>query len=70
MKRPVNFADLFCFEKALGEWFVSDTNLYIYFMANFVTAWVVHPSTKVAWRVFKELPKSPTEFKQALNYTD
>jgi len=55
----------------LEEWFVSNKSLYIYFMAIFVTAWaVLIPSTKIAWRVFKDLPKPPTELKQALNYID
>ena len=55
----------------LEEWFVSNKSLYIYFVAIFVTAWaVLIPSTKIAWRVFKDLPEPPTELKQALNYTD
>ena len=56
---------------AIEEWFVSNKSLYIYFVAIFVTAWaVLIPSTKIAWRVFKDLPEPPTELKQALNYTD
>ena len=56
---------------ALEEWFVSNKSLYIYFVAIFVTAWaVLVPSTKIAWRVFKDLPEPPAELKQALNYTD
>jgi lipopolysaccharide/colanic/teichoic acid biosynthesis glycosyltransferase len=59
------------YKGALEEWFVSNKSLYIYFVAIFVTAWaVLIPSTKIAWRVFKDLPKPPTELKQALNYTD
>jgi lipopolysaccharide/colanic/teichoic acid biosynthesis glycosyltransferase len=59
------------YKGALEEWFVSNKSLYIYFVAIFVTAWaVLMPSTKIAWRVFKDLPKPPTELKQALNYTD
>ena len=55
----------------LEEWFVSNKSLYIYFVAIFVTAWtVLIPSTKIAWRVFKDLPEPPTELKQALNFTD
>ena len=60
----------FALKEALEEWLISDTSLYTYFKANFVTAWaVLIPSTKIAWRVFKDLPKPPTELKQALNYT-
>ena len=55
----------------LEEWFVSNKSLYIYFVAIFVTAWaVLIPSTKIAWRVFKDLPEPPAKLKQALNFTD
>ena len=58
------------YKGSLEEWFVSNKSLYIYFMAVFVTAWaVLIPSTKIAWRVFRDLPEPPTELKQALNYT-
>tara|TARA_B110000977_G_scaffold21051_1_gene25160 strand:+ start:24359 stop:25036 length:678 start_codon:yes stop_codon:yes gene_type:complete len=53
----------------LEEWFVSNKSLYIYFVAIFVTIWVViFPNTKKVWRVFKDLPEPPTELKQLLNY--
>jgi len=40
-------------------------------MAIFVTVWsVLIPKTKIAWRVFKNIPKPPGELKQVLNYTD
>ena len=59
------------YKGALEEWFVSKKSLYIYFVAIFVTVWAVFiPSTKIAWRVFKDLPEPPAELKQALNYTD
>ena len=59
------------YKGALEEWFVSNKSLYIYFMSIFVTAWAVFfPSTKMAWRVFKDLPKPPTELKQLLDLTD
>lgn len=59
------------YKGALEEWFVSNKSLYIYFVVIFVTAWaVLLPSTKIAWRIFKDLPEPPTELKQALNYTD
>ena len=59
------------YKGALEEWFVSNKSLYIYFVSILVTAWaVLFPNTKLAWRVFKDLPKPPTELKQALNYTD
>ena len=59
------------YKGALEEWFVSNKSLYIYFVAIFVTAWaVLIPSTKIAWRVFKDLPEPPPELKETLNYTD
>jgi len=59
------------YKGALEEWFVSKKSLYIYFVAIFVTAWtVLVPSTKIAWRVFKDLPEPPTELKQVLNFSE
>ena len=59
------------YKGALEEWFVSNKNLYIYFMAIFTTVWaVLFPKTKVAWTVFKGLPEPPEELKLALNYKD
>lgn len=59
------------YKGALEEWFVLNKSLYIYFVAIFVTAWVVlFPKTKIAWRVFKDLPEPPNELKQLLNYID
>lgn len=58
------------YKGALEEWFVSNKSLYIYFAAILITVWVVLiPSTKIAWRVFKDLPEPPAELKQALNFT-
>ena len=59
------------YKGALEEWFVSNKGINIYFLAIFITAWtVVFPSTKIAWRFFKELPEPPSELKQALNFID
>lgn len=59
------------YKGALEEWFVSNKNLYIYFMAIFTTVWaVLFPKTTVAWTVFKGLPEPPEELKLALNYKD
>jgi lipopolysaccharide/colanic/teichoic acid biosynthesis glycosyltransferase len=59
------------YKGALEEWFVSNKSLYVYFMAIFTTVWaVLFPKTKVAWTVFKGLPKPPEELKLALNYKD
>ena len=59
------------YKGALEEWFVTNKSLYIYFVAIFVTVWaVLIPRTKIAWRVFNDLPEPPNELKQALNYTN
>lgn len=59
------------YKGSLEEWFISNKNIYIYFLAIFVTAWtVMFPSTKIAWRVFRDLPEPPAELKQALNFID
>ena len=59
------------YKGALEKWFVSNKSLYIYFLAIFVTVWaVLIPRTKIAWRVFKDLPEPPAELKQSLNFTD
>ena len=54
----------------LEEWFVYNKNICIYFLAIFTTAWVViFPGTKIAWRVFKNLPEPPEDLKKALKFT-
>jgi lipopolysaccharide/colanic/teichoic acid biosynthesis glycosyltransferase len=53
----------------LEEWFVVNKSLCIYFLAIIVTVWtVLHPSTKMAWKIFKDLPDPPEVLKQELNY--
>jgi lipopolysaccharide/colanic/teichoic acid biosynthesis glycosyltransferase len=57
------------YKGSLEEWFVSNKGLYIYFFAIFMTVWaVLIPTTKMAWKMFKELPEPPEELKIALNY--
>ncbi len=57
------------YKGALEEWFVSNKRLYIYFVAIFITIWAIFfPKTKVAWKVFKDLPEPPEELKLAINY--
>ncbi len=59
------------YKGTLEEWFVSNKSLYIYFVAIFVTIWtVLIPSTKIVWRVFKQLPEPPDDLKHVLNYID
>lgn len=57
------------YKGALEEWFVLNKGLYIYFVTIFITIWVIFfPNTRVAWKVFRNLPKPPEELKLALNY--
>lgn len=59
------------YKGSLEEWFVSNKCLRIYFLAIFITIWaVIFPSTKIAWKVFRNLPKPPEELKQSLNYIE
>ena len=59
------------FKGSLEEWFVTNKNLYIYFMSIFITVWaVLVPSTKIAWKVYKNLPKPPAELRKVLNFAD
>lgn len=59
------------YKGSLEEWFVLNKGLYIYFVAIFITAWTVFfPNTKIAWKVFRNLPPPPPELKQALNFID
>ena len=57
------------YKGSLEEWFVSNKDLYIYFLAIFITVWaVIFPRSKIAWRVFKNLPEPPEELKKTLNF--
>jgi len=57
------------YKGSLEEWFVSNKNIYIYFLAIFITVWaVIFPDTKIVWRVFKNLPEPPAELKKALKF--
>lgn len=58
------------YKGSLEKWFVSNKGIYVYFLAIFITIWaVIFPRTKIAWRVFKNLPEPPVELKKALNHT-
>ena len=48
------------YKGSLEEWFFENKGLQLYFTAIFITICaVLVPSTKVAWRFFKDLPFSP-----------
>jgi lipopolysaccharide/colanic/teichoic acid biosynthesis glycosyltransferase len=55
----------------LEEWFVLNKGKYVYFMTIFITMWVIFFSkSKIAWRIFGNLPSPPDELKKALNYPE
>ena len=59
------------YKGSLEEWFVNNKSLYIYFW-RFLLLFGLYfpPKTKLAWRVFKNLPLPPRELGVALNYID
>ena len=58
------------YKGSLEIWFVSNKSLYIYFVAIFVTIWaVINPKSKIAWKLFSNLPKPPKELRTPLNYS-
>ena len=53
----------------LEEWFVLNNCLYVYFVAIFLTVWVIFFSrTSLVWSFFKGLPEPPDELKRPLSY--
>lgn len=53
------------YKGSLEEWYVSNQGLKNYFLLIFITAWVVvFPSSRVLWRIFKDLPEPPAELKE------
>ena len=57
------------YKGALEEWFVANKSISIYFVAIFITVWVViFPRTRLIWTVFGTLPEPPRELKQVLRY--
>lgn len=63
-KEPEKFYDevIMPYKGRLEEWYVANQGLRTYFAAIFVTAWVVLvPGSRLAWRVFPQLPAIPAE---------
>lgn len=53
----------------LEEWYFSKKNLFLYFVLIILTVIVVlFPSSKIIWKIFKDLPKPPSELKRVLNF--
>lgn len=50
-------------------WYVRNQSLSTYFLVIFVTVWIVlFPSSRMVWRVFKDLPAPPDQLIAPLNY--
>lgn len=61
---PEKFYDevIMPYKGKLEEWYVTHQGLWTYLVAIFVTAWVVlFPESRLAWRVFPQLPTVPVE---------
>ena len=57
------------YKGSLEDWFVLNRGLCNYFLAIFMTVWATFiPTTKMPWRMFKDLPEPPPELKKSLNY--
>jgi lipopolysaccharide/colanic/teichoic acid biosynthesis glycosyltransferase len=68
---PENFYNniLAPYKGELEKWYVMNNNIYTYFIAIFMTVWIIlTPKNDAVWRVFKGLPKPPNELKKPLNY--
>lgn len=68
-KEPERFYDevIMPYKGALEEWYVAHQGLWTYLAAIFVTAWVVLvPESRLAWRVFPQLPAVPAELAGAV----
>lgn len=68
---PANFyTDILApYKGELEKWFVMNSNIFTYFVAIFMTVWIIlTPKNDAVWRVFKGLPEPPNELKGPLNY--
>lgn len=68
-EQPERFYDevIMPYKGALEEWYVANQGLWTYLAAIFVTAWVVlFPTSRLAWRVFQQLPAVPAELAGAV----
>lgn len=52
----------------LETWFVSNRNIFLYFLIIIVTAWVVVlPRSKIHWIILKGLPEPPKNLRKSLH---
>ena len=59
------------YKGSLEEWFVSNKGIYIYFLAIFLTIWIViFPRSYIAWKVLKNLPTPPKQLRKPLNFIE
>ena len=57
------------YKGALEEYYILNKGVKLYFLAIGLTLWVVlYPKSSLQWRVFKNLPKPPSELKSKLNH--
>ena len=59
------------YKGCLEEWYIDNQNIYIYFLAIFITILIViFPTSQMPWFVFKALPEPPDSLKIDLNYPE
>ena len=57
------------YKGSVENWFIANKGLYLYFLIIIITVWVVlYPSTKIVWKIFRDLPEPPNNLKESLNY--
>jgi len=57
------------YKGALEEYYILNKGVKLYLLAIGLTLWVVlYPKSSLQWRVFKNLPKPPSELKSKLNH--
>jgi len=50
------------YKGALEKWYIENQGIVTYFLLIFTTAWVVvFPTSKIVWKLFRELPQPPAE---------
>ena len=66
---PERFYDdvIMPYKGRLEEWYVAHRGLRTYLLSIFTTAWVVlFPSSRLAWRLFPDLPPPPQALADAV----
>ena len=66
---PVDFYEnvIAPYKGQLEEWFIKNRGLSLYFLSILITAWaILFPSSKIAWKLLRNLPKPPERLSNLL----